>query len=170
MNTGTDIGAFFPLFISLEGKRAAVIGAGKIGARRAGVLLSFGCGVTVIAPEAGEEMRKLFEENRGREGQGLVWRKEPFSEAVLKELHGKEPFALLVAASSSRDVNHQAGQTAKYLKIPANVADCRRECDFYFPGIARKEQVVVGICASGADHRLARRVTERMRSVLDEME
>lgn len=161
------MGAYFPVFISLEGKRAAVIGAGRIAARRAGVLISFGCGVTVIAPEAGEEMRKLLEENSG---QGLSWREESFSEAVLEELHREEPFSLLVAASSVRSVNHDAGQAAKRLRIPANVADCRSECDFYFPGIARKDQVVVGVCASGEDHRLARRVTEKMRSALDEME
>ena len=33
---------YFPLFLSLEGKRIFVAGAGKIAARRAGVLLSFG--------------------------------------------------------------------------------------------------------------------------------
>lgn len=170
MNAETGGGAYFPVFISLDGKHAAVIGAGKIGARRAGVLLSFGCSVTVIAPEAGEEMRKLLEVNGAGGVQKLTWLQEPFSEQLLKELHGMEPLTLLIAASSDREVNHAAGQAAKRLQIPANVADCRSECDFFFPGIARKGQVVVGVCASGADHRLARRVTERMREAIMEGE
>lgn len=170
MNDGTRGEVYFPIFISLEGKRAAVIGAGKIGARRAGVLLSFGCSVTVIAPEAGEEMRKLLDEDEAAGTQKLTWLQEPFSEQLLNGLHEKEPLALVIAAANDRGVNHGAGQAAKRLQIPANVADCRSECDFYFPGIARKEQVVVGVCASGADHRLARRVTERMRAALMEGE
>ena len=41
----------FPLFLDLNGKKAVIVGGGKIALRRAGVLLSFGAEVTIIAPE-----------------------------------------------------------------------------------------------------------------------
>ena len=44
---------YFPLFIDLEGKKIAVVGAGKIASRRIRTLLEFGAELTVLAPEAG---------------------------------------------------------------------------------------------------------------------
>ena len=41
----------FPLFVDLRGRRAVIVGAGPIALRRAGVLLSFGAEVILIAPE-----------------------------------------------------------------------------------------------------------------------
>lgn len=63
---------YFPLFLSLEGKRILIAGAGKIAARRAGVLLSFGAKVFVTAPECCGAMRALLqgapdEEEPGKE-------------------------------------------------------------------------------------------------------
>ena len=46
----------FPLFVSLYGRRALVVGGGKIAARRARVLACFGCRVQVIAPKLSEKM------------------------------------------------------------------------------------------------------------------
>ena len=42
-------GKRFPLFVSLEGRRAVVIGGGTVGLRRAKVLRDFGADVAVIA-------------------------------------------------------------------------------------------------------------------------
>ena len=50
---------YFPLFIDLEGKKIAVVGAGKIASRRIRTLLEFGAELTVLAPEASEEVRCL---------------------------------------------------------------------------------------------------------------
>ena len=60
---------YFPLFIDLEKKKITVIGAGTIASRRIRTLLNFGAQITVLAPEASEEVRKLAEKGR------LVWRK-----------------------------------------------------------------------------------------------
>ena len=63
---------YFPLFIDLEGKKIAVVGAGKIASRRIRTLLEFGAELTVLAPEASEEVRCLAEEGR------LIWRREAY--------------------------------------------------------------------------------------------
>ena len=52
---------YFPLFIDLEKKKITVIGAGTIASRRIRTLLNFGAQITVLAPEASEEVRKLAE-------------------------------------------------------------------------------------------------------------
>ena len=54
----------FPLFVELLGKSAVVVGAGVIAARRVGVLLSFGCAVTVVSPHLREAMEPYREQIR----------------------------------------------------------------------------------------------------------
>lgn len=53
---------YFPLFVSLEGKKVFIAGAGKIAARRAKVLLSFGAELWIAAPEYSREMEELLKE------------------------------------------------------------------------------------------------------------
>lgn len=53
---------YFPLFVSLEGKKVFIAGAGKIAARRAKVLLSFGAELWIAAPEYSLEMEELLKE------------------------------------------------------------------------------------------------------------
>ena len=57
--------AYFPLFVNLEGRRVLVVGGGKIAARRIRTLLEFGCEITVVAPEVGEELREMLEPDAG---------------------------------------------------------------------------------------------------------
>lgn len=83
---------YFPLFLSLEGKRILIAGAGKIAARRAGVLLSFGAKIFVTAPECSGEMRALLqgapdEEEPGKEKLKGQEEQEPGKE----KLKGQEP-------------------------------------------------------------------------------
>ena len=50
-----------PIFLNLKNARALVVGNGTIAARKADLLLRAGCGLTVIAPELGEELGVLAE-------------------------------------------------------------------------------------------------------------
>jgi siroheme synthase (precorrin-2 oxidase/ferrochelatase) len=51
-----------------------------------------------------------------------------------------------------------------------NVSTDRRKSDFYFPGIAAKGDIVVGVTASGKDHAGAKRVSEQVRKLLGQNE
>ena len=51
--------------------------------------------------------------------------------------------------------------------IYVNVASDREQCDFYFPGIYMEDGLVVGITASGLDHKKARRIREEIQNALE---
>ena len=51
-----DSGARFPLFVDVAGKRAVIVGGGRVAVRRAAVLRRFGMEVTVISPALREQM------------------------------------------------------------------------------------------------------------------
>ena len=51
--------------------------------------------------------------------------------------------------------------------VYVNVASDREQCDFYFPGIYMEDGLVVGITASGLDHKKARRIREEIQNALE---
>lgn len=142
----------FPMFVNLTGIRAVVVGGGPVAARRANVLAGFGAQVTVISPEIDESLEPPFRILR-----------RPYAPG---DLSG---FALALAATNSRETNHAVFLEAQALHIPVNVSDAPEECGFYFPAIARRGPLVVGITASGTDHGLAKETARRIRERLEEL-
>ena len=146
--------AYFPMFINLIDKRVIVVGGGVIATRRVQTLCSFGCNIEVIAPEISDALKTLVKEKK------IVWHARNYRE---KDVCGA---TIVVTATNQREVNQLVGMECVKLSIPVSVADSKEESTFYFPGIAREESVVVGITASGTNHRVAKKVTDGIKSVL----
>lgn len=145
---------YFPIFINLINKRVVVIGGGVIATRRVQTLCSFGCNIEVIAPEVSEPLKSLVKEEK------ITWHARPYQEG---DVVGA---TIVVSATNQRIVNRKVGQECVRLSIPVSVADSKEESTFYFPGIAKEDAVVVGVSASGTDHKLAKRVTDGIRIAL----
>ena len=148
---------FFPLFVDLTGKRILVVGAGKIAARRIRSLLPFSPALTVVAPEALPELEELAREGR------LTLVSRAFEES---DVEG----AALVLSAAGAETDAAVAAACRARGIPVNAASDIRLDDFYFPGIARKGSIVVGITASGADHKAAHRFSEAIREFLKNTE
>ncbi len=65
---------------------------------------------------------------------------------------------MVIAATNDWKVNEQVYRVCKEEGVYVNVADDKEKCDFYFPGVYMENELVVGITASGMDHKKARRV------------
>ena len=160
---------FFPVFVDLSGKRILVFGAGKIAHRRISVLCQFTpelavpsllallASAAVIAPDCLPEVEELAKEGRIR----LI--KKPYEES---DLEGAD---FVLAATNDHAVNDLIYEACKKRNITVNVSTDRSKSDFYFPGIARKGNIVVGVTASGKDHAGAGRVSELMREMLEKI-
>lgn len=149
---------YFPIFVSLKHKKCVVIGGGTIAVRRVRTLLNFCDDITVISPTICPEMENLVKEN-----------KITYCSRRYQPGDGKDVF-LLAACTDDRAVNHQAGEEAKAFGAFVSVADCKEECNFLFPGIAAEEEsgAVIGVCASGKNHSLAKKLTGQCRQLLKE--
>ena len=145
---------YFPMFIDLTEKKVVVAGAGTIAKRRIRSLLNFTNHLTVIAPEVNKELKSL-------EAEGLL--------TILKRKCEMEDFYsadLVIATTNDAQINNAIYDTCRKQGILVNVCSDKQKCDFYFPGIAMKDQVVVGITASGKDHKRAKALVEQIRSIL----
>lgn len=164
---------YFPMFVDISEKRVLVIGGGRIAARRVRTLLRFTGHIVVAAPEIGEEMRALFEERGLAEEQsqmcpkaaaeerlGLIWERRRISARELAEgaLPGKPDIVL--TATDDRELNRAVVEECRKRKIPVNTADDKTLCDFYFPAVAEKDGVVIGLNSGGKSPAAVRKLRE----------
>ena len=144
---------YFPMFVDLSEKKVLVAGGGRIAARRIQTLCAFAGSITVVAPEVTAELESLAEEGR------ITLIRRPFEAADL------EGASVALAATDSREVNARVRRLCAEKGIAVNVIDAPEECDFFFPGVIREGPVVVGVTASGTDHKKARAVTQAIREL-----
>ena len=146
----------FPMFFDLTGKKIVVAGAGTIATRRVKSLLGFGAVIHVVAPKISKEIRVLS--------------KEPSNHMILLERNYKTTDCSnafwVIAATNSREINFQIGIDAKQEGVFVTVSDAKEESTVYFPGIAREDNVIIGVTASGKNHSIAKKITEKCRYYL----
>lgn len=143
--------AYFPLFISLDNLPCLVVGGGKVALRKVKTLLEYGARVTVTAPKVDEELEKI---------PGITIHKRNFKEA---DLDGTE---LVFAATSDEECNRRLSRLCRERRIFINVADVPEECDFYFPALVRRGDVVVGVSTGGKSPAAAKKIKEKIDSCL----
>lgn len=148
---------YFPLFVDLKGKNILVVGGGKIAERRVKALLGFGCRIVIASPDLGEGLSALVG-GSGMGAQSVCWRPAFYDMSILIE---ETPAFVLAAAPSG--VNDGVVRDCHAAGIPVNDASDKSKCDFYFPGLVREGEAVIGVTSGGSDHRLAARLTEAVR-------
>lgn len=134
----------FPMFVDLSEWKILVVGAGKIAQRRIETLLQFVSAITVVAPECSEKIRQWEQE-----GQICLETRAYVSE----DLDGMH---MVCAATSQNALNEEIGQECRKRGILVNVCSDQTLCDFHFPGVVLREELTVGINASGKNHRKAK--------------
>lgn len=135
---------FFPIFIDLSEKEILVAGAGKIAERRVHTLCGFAGRITVVAPEISPGIRADAAKYP------ITIYERCFA---AEDLAGKE---LVLAATDDRELNRYIYEQCRAKGIPVNVCSEQSLCDFQFPSIVQKGEVIIGINASGKNHALVK--------------
>ena len=149
---------YFPMFVDISHKKVVVVGAGTIAKRRIRTLVDFTECLTVIAPEVNPELLEL-------QAQGKI--------RILKKQYQREDIYdadLVIAATNDHQTNEDIYSVCKCMGITVNVCSDKNKCDFYFPGIVKKDNLVVGITASGNNPKAARETSDRIRKLLNHPE
>lgn len=141
---------YFPLYVDLTEKNILFAGGGKIAARRVHILMRFAKHITVVAPRFEESFGELEEESQIR----LVQRTFDFSDLIGRDL--------VFAATDDTELNRQIYEACKEQGIPVNVCSDQKLCDFQFPSVVISDDVVIGINASGKNHRRVKQVRQEL--------
>ena len=147
----------FPIFLDLADREIHVYGGGRIASRRVETLLPFSPRLTVHAPRVTAQLQKAALEGR------LSLQRERNEAGSI----GLETF-LVLAATDDPAVNETICEECRRKGILVNACSDQSLCDFHFPGIASKGDLVIGVNAGGQDHHLAKRWTDRIRKEVEE--
>lgn len=147
---------YYPVFLNLKNKLCVVIGGGKVAERKVISLLKAGAKVKIISPEVTETLKKLIQTR------DIQWEKRPYQEEDLKEAF------LVIAATSSPEVQVRVFQEAEEKGIPCNVVDKPELCSFIVPSVVQRGDLLIAISTGGASPAVARRIREKLESLFGE--
>lgn len=150
-------GLYFPVFMDLSEKKIVVIGGGKIAQRRVETLCAFTENIWVTAPEITEELQNFAANGK------IIWMKETYNPNQLQDAD------MVLAATDDVQCNEQIVSDCRKRGILVNTAHRKELCDFYFPAVVRRGNVVAGVTASGVSHKSAKRARQCIERALTEL-
>ena len=142
---------FYIACLRLTGRRCLVIGGGPIGLEKVEGLLACDGEVTLIAPEAVEELRDLAAEG------SIRWEQRDYAGA--QDLEG---VFIVIASTDSTETNIRIYEDAERRAMLANIVDVPPLCNFILPAIVRTGPVAIAISTAGASPALAKRMKRQI--------
>jgi precorrin-2 dehydrogenase len=140
----------FPMFLKLEGRRCLVVGAGAVAEGKIRGLLETGASVQVVGPEAVRQVQKWAWEG------AIGWSPRGF------QPHDLDGAFLVIAATSSPDLNAQVFNEARERKVLCNSVDDPEHCDFYYPAVVNRGDLQIAISTNGRSPALAQRLRQEL--------
>jgi precorrin-2 dehydrogenase/sirohydrochlorin ferrochelatase len=137
----------YPMMLNLAGRRALVVGGGKVALRKARTLADAGAAVLVVSPEFLPEFRS---------DRRLQCIQEPYAARHMAGM------TLAIAATDDEAVNVRVAADARAAGALVNVVDRPALCDFIVPSVVKRGSLVIAVSTGGAAPSLARRLRERL--------
>jgi len=124
----------YPVNLDLAGRRALVVGGGTVAARKVRGLLAAGADVTVVAPDAVDE---IADDHRIR------WHQRPYRRGEVAS------YRLAVSATGDPAVDGQVYWDAEAADVWLNSADDPEHCSFTLPAVTSRDDLQVTVSTNG---------------------
>ena len=145
---------YFPLFLDINNRQCLVIGGGSVASRKVTTLLKSGAGVTLVAPEVNEKLKRLAKDK------SITIINREYQDSDLTNAF------LIIAATNNAKVNLHIANLANNANILVNVADNPDSGSFIFPSVVDRSPVSVAISTGGASPVYARQLRMRLESMI----
>lgn len=144
---------YYPVFVKLQGKRAVVVGGGGVAERKALTLIKAGASVDVISP--------IITKNLQRYRDKCLFRhiKRGYKKGDLKGAF------IVIAATSSRDVNSRVEREARERNCLINVVDTPSEGNFIAPSIVSRGPLTIAISTGGQSPAISKAIRKELESL-----
>jgi len=137
---------FYIACLRLTGRRCLVVGGGEVGLEKVEGLLACGAAVTLVAPQAHDELARFAAEG------SIAWERREYATADLDRSF------LVIAATDDSEVNIAVHEDADARAMLVNVVDVPPLCNFILPAIVRSGPLAIAISTAGASPALAKRM------------
>jgi precorrin-2 dehydrogenase len=137
---------YYPAILDIAGRRALVVGAGKVGEGKISGLVNAGAAVKVVSLTATPQVRRWADD-------GTIELEIRAYES--SDLDGR---FLVIAATEDNDTNVRVFEGAEQRQMLCNVVDVTHLCNFILPSIVRRGDLAIAVSTGGASPALARRI------------
>lgn len=141
----------YPINLNLTGKPVAVVGGGRVAARKIKDLLLAGARVTVISPKLHPTIDR----------QAVSWLKRPYRTGDISKMH------LVIACTNDETVNRQIVLEADSLQLVNNASD-KTQSDFFNVAKIETPTFLVTVSTRGNSPTATRVLKRRLAAWLDE--
>ncbi len=148
--------ASFPLFVDLKNKKCLIVGAGNIAYRKIEILLRYEADIVVVAPQINASILAL------EEVKALRILQKDYDSSLL------EGAFLVIAATSSLEINSLVYEDARVKNIPVNVVDDPARCTFFFPSVIKRGDLSIGISTHGKFPALSKKLRKLLSEEISE--
>jgi precorrin-2 dehydrogenase/sirohydrochlorin ferrochelatase len=140
--------------LDLRGRRALVVGAGPVAARKVAGLLSAGAVVTVVAPDAVPEIA---------DDPDVRWHRREYRRGEAAS------YRLAITATNDPGVNEQVARDGDAANVFVNSADDPSNCTFILPSVVTRGDLQVSVSTNGRSPALARWARRHLESVFTDV-
>ena len=141
---------YYPVNLNIRDRCCLVVGAGPVGTRKTGVLLSCGADVTVVSLEVSNPVSRLAAEKR------IVLKRRPYQSSDI------DTAFLIFAATENAELNQRVCEDARRQGKLCNIADHPELCDFTLPAVIERGDLMITVSTSGKSPAYARWVRQQL--------
>ena len=142
---------YFPFFADITGQPCLIVGGGRIALHKIRKLLPFSPEIHVVAEDISPEISSLPE---------LHITRRRFEDSDLDGMR------FVIAATDDHGVNSHVARLCERRRIPCNAVDDPENCTFFFPALAQRGDITVGISTAGKSPLLAAELRRRTEQLL----
>lgn len=137
---------YFPVYLEISNRKVLVVGGGAVAQRKIESLLEAGAVIIVASKDLTPKI-----EQYGEEGKIMIIGRE-YEDGFLENVF------MVIAATDDADLNHRISQDALKKGLLINAVDQPSDCNFIFPSIIRRGDLILAISTSGKSPALARKI------------
>ena len=143
----------YPVLLHLQDRQVAVIGGGRVGARKVKHLVRTGARVLLISPEASADLQALAAEG------AIEWIAKPYQRDMLND----DMPVLVIAATNDARVNQTIAQDAHRIRALCNVANgSSDDSDFSNMALIEKPPLTIALSSNGRSPALVRQLKRQL--------
>lgn len=145
----------YPIMLDLFGKRAVVIGGGKIATRKVQTLLQSEANITVVSPKLTEALEQHVDRKQ------IIWRKKLYHSSDLNEAF------VVIAATDDKALNRTIAKDCHPYQL-VNVVSEAKYGNFIVPASFRRGKLTISVSTDGSNPSAAKLIRNELASVFDE--
>ena len=146
--------SFFPALLKLDNKRVLIVGGGEIASFKLEKLLDFTKNITIVAPQISSKTKELIDRYN------LKYINREYKKGDI------DNYFIVVVAVDSLDIQKEIYNEATQKGVLCNSVDSVEYCDFIFPSIIKRDDLIIAISTSGASPSVAKYLKQKIDRLL----